>query len=85
MGSRDPYSNQISRRQVTPPVEIELSADVSGSVGAQDVECEAAQTGEVARFGSNAALVFEEGDVANVVAAVFDAPMLPDGGADGGG
>ena len=30
-------------------------------------------------------MVFAEGDIADVVAAVFDAPMLADGSADGGG
>lgn len=42
------------------------------------------QAGEVGRFGADSALVFAEGDVADVVAAVFDAPMLADGGADCG-
>ena len=54
-------------------IEVEFPADVDGAVGAQDVEGEAAEPGEVAGFGSNAALVFEEADIADVVAAVFDA------------
>ena len=66
-------------------VQVELPGDVGGSVGAQDIEGEAAQAGEVSRFGSDAALVFAEGDVADVVAAGFDAPVLADGGTDGGG
>lgn len=41
--------------------------------------------GEVAGFGSNAAVVFEEGNIADVVAAIFNAPMLADGCGDGGG
>lgn len=47
-------------------VEAELAADVGGAVGAQDVEGEGAEPGEVAGFGANAAVVFEEGDIADV-------------------
>lgn len=67
-------------------IEVELSADVGGGVGAQDVEGEAAEPCEVAGFGSNAAVVFEEADITDVMAAVFDAPMLADrrGGCAGG-
>ena len=36
----------------------------------------------MAGFGSNAAVVFEEADVADMVVAVFDAPMVSDGGAE---
>lgn len=32
----------------------------------------------MARFGSNSARVFEQGNIADVVAAVFDTPMLTD-------
>jgi hypothetical protein len=66
-------------------IEVEFAVDVGGAVGAKDVEGEGAESGEVAWFGSNAALVFEEGYITDVVASVFDAPMLTDGGADGGG
>src|SRR5512143_303320 len=66
-------------------IEVEFPADVGGTVGAQDVEGEGAESGEVARFGSNAAVVFEEGDIADVVAAIFNAPMLTDRRGDGGG
>ena len=66
-------------------VEVEFPADVAGAVGAQDVEGEGAEPGEVARFGANAALVFEEADIADVMASVFDSPVLADCGADGGG
>ena len=59
-------------------IDAELSFDIGGAVGAEDVEGEGAEPGEVARFGSNAAQIFEEGDVADVVAAVFDAPVLAD-------
>ncbi len=40
----------------------------------------------MAGFGSNAAVVFEEADITDVMAAVFDAPMLADrrGGCAGG-
>src|SRR5512147_3123918 len=59
-------------------IEVEFFADIGGAVGAQDVEGEGAQAGEVARFGTNPAVIFEEGNIADVVAAVFDAPMLAD-------
>ena len=59
-------------------IDVELSFDIGGAVGAEDVEGEGAEPGEVARFGSHAAQIFEEGDVADVVAAGFDAPVLAD-------
>ena len=59
-------------------VDVEFPGNVGDGVGAEDVEGEGAASGEVARFGSNAAEVFEEGDIADVVAAVFDAPVLAD-------
>ena len=62
-------------------IEVEFPADVGGTVGAKDIEGEGAEPGEVARFVSNAAMVFKEGDIADVVASVFDAPMLADRGA----
>ena len=65
-------------------VEVEFPADVGGAVGTQDVEGEGAELGKVAGFVSNAAVVFEEADIADVVAAVFDAPVPADRGADGG-
>src|SRR5512134_3345617 len=65
-------------------IDVELSFDIGGAVGAEDVEGEGAEPGEVARFGSNAAQIFEEGDVADVVAAVFDAPVLADRRTGGG-
>ena len=65
-------------------VDVEFPGDVGGGVGAKDVEGEGAEPGEVARFGSDAAQVFEEADIADVVAAVFDAPMVADRGAGGG-
>lgn len=39
----------------------------------------------MSRFGSDAALVFEEADITDVVVTVFDAPVLTDGAADGRG
>ena len=39
----------------------------------------------MARLGSDAGLIFEEADIPDVEVAVFDAPMLTDGGAEGGG
>ena len=59
-------------------IDVELSFDIGGAVGAEAVEGEGAEPGEVARFGSHAAQIFEEGDVADVVAAGFDAPVLAD-------
>ena len=66
-------------------VDVEFSADVFGLIGAQDVEGEGSESGEVPRLGSDAGLIFEEADIPDVVVAVFDAPMLTDGGAEGGG
>src|SRR5512134_2625677 len=65
-------------------IALGLSFDMGGAIGAKDVEGEGAEPGEVARFGSNAAQIFEEGDVADVVAAVFDAPVLADRRTGGG-
>ena len=65
-------------------VDVEFSADVFGSIGAQNIESEGSESGEVARLGSDAGLIFEEADLPDVVVAVFDAPMLTDGGAEGG-
>ena len=36
-------------------------------------------------FGSDAALIFEESNITDVVVTIFDAPMLPDSVADGCG
>lgn len=55
-------------------VEAELAADVGDAVGAQDVEGEAAEPGEVAWFGGNAAVVFEEADIADVSGCGFRLP-----------
>lgn len=67
-------------------VDEEFTADVVGPVGPKDVEGEGAKAGEVAGLGPDTALVFEEGNVADVVASLFDAPMLSDCGAgDGSG
>lgn len=36
-------------------------------------------------FGSDAAVILEEADVADVMVSIFNAPMMADGGADSGG
>ena len=66
-------------------VDVEFPADVFGLVRAQDVEGEGSESGEVSRFGSDARLIFEEADISDVMVAVFDAPMLTDGGTEGRG
>lgn len=63
-------------------VDVEFLADVFCAVGSKDIEGEGSKSGEVARFVSDAALIFEETDIADIVVTVFDAPMLTDGGAD---
>ena len=60
-------------------IDVELSADVLGLVGAHDTKGEGSQSGEMPWFSSDAALIFEEADVADVVMAIFEAPMLADG------
>ena len=64
-------------------VDIKFPADVFGVIGAQDVEGEGSKSGEVSWFGSDAALIFEEADIADIMVFVFDAPMLTDGVTDG--
>ncbi len=53
-------------------------ADVLDAVGAQDVEGEAPEPGEVNRLDAGSAAVLAERDVADVMAAVFDAPVAAD-------
>jgi len=66
-------------------VDVEFTADVFGALGAHDIKGEGSQSGEVPWFVSDAALIFEETDVADVVVPIFDAPMLTDGVTDGCG
>ena len=49
-------------------VDVEFSADVFCSIGAQNIEGEGSESGEVARLGSDAGLIFEESDIP----ALFD-------------
>ena len=63
----------------------DVGGDVGGAVGAQDVEGEAAHAGERSGLDPDAAVIFEEGHVPDVVIAVLDAPVGSDGGADLGG
>lgn len=48
------------------------------AVGAEDVEGEASHSGEDAGIGSDTACVFEHGDIPDIMAAVFDAPVASD-------
>ena len=66
-------------------VEVEFSADVLGAIGAKDVEGETSASSEDGRFCTNSAVVFEEGHVTHIMAAVLDAPVGADGGAGVGG
>jgi hypothetical protein len=66
-------------------VEVEFSADVLGTIGAQDVEGEASASSEDGGFCTNSAMVFEEGHVTHIMAAVLDAPVGADGDTGGGG
>ncbi len=50
-----------------------------GLVGCEDVEGEAAQTGEHAGIGSDARAVLAKGDVAAVMGGILDTPMAADG------
>ena len=63
-------------------IEVEFPGDVGGSVGAQDVEGEAAHAGERSGLDPDAAVILEKGNVPDMVIAVLDAPMGSDGGAD---
>lgn len=69
-------SHEIRHRIVeVGGIDVEFPGNVGDGVGAGDVEGEGAASGEVARFNFNAAEVIEEGDIADVVAAVFQAPV----------
>ena len=64
-------------------VDVEFSADVLGAIGAKDVEGEASASSEDGRFCTNSAVVFEEGHVTDIMAAVLDTPVGADGGTGG--
>lgn len=66
-------------------IAVEFSADVLGAVGAEDVESETSASSEDGWLHTNSAVVFEEGDVTDIMAAVLDAPVGADGGAGVGG
>jgi hypothetical protein len=66
-------------------IEVEFSADVLGTIGAKDVEGEASASSEDSWFCANSAVIFEEGHVTDIMAAVLDAPVRADGGTGGGG
>jgi hypothetical protein len=66
-------------------IEVEFSTDVLDTIGAQDVEGEASASSEDSWFCANSAVVFEEGHVAHIMAAVLNAPVRADGGTGGGG
>ena len=65
-------------------VAVEFSADVLGALGAKDVEGEASASSEDSRFCADSAVIFEEGHVTNIMAAVFNAPVRADGDPGGG-
>ena len=72
-----PVAHRVKRVQ---GIDVEFPADVDGAVGPHDVDGEGSEPGEVDGFGSDAAVIFEEGDIADVVASILDAPMASDGG-----
>ncbi len=78
------HSEQLSEACEAGPVAI-LAQGV-GAVGLEDVEGEAAQSGEHAGVGADARTVLAQGDVAAVVGGVLDPPVRPDclGGAGRG-
>ena len=53
--------------------------DVLGAIGPGDVEHVASKSGHDAGVDTDAAGVFGKGDVADVMAPVFDGPVVPDG------
>ena len=58
----------------------------AGFAGHEDVEGEAAQSGDDARVGSDPGSILGEGDVSDIVGGIFDAPVCADGlCGDGGG
>lgn len=66
-------------------IEVEFATDVMRAIGAEDVEGEASEAGEDCGFGSNTAVILEEGHVSNMMVAVFDTPVGADCGAGSGG
>ncbi len=57
--------------------------DVFGTIGPGDVEHVASKSGHDAGVDADAAGVFGEGDVADVMAPVLDGPVIPDGVREG--
>jgi hypothetical protein len=66
-------------------VGVDRLANIGDAVGAQDVKREGTDTGEDARPVADAAVVLAQDAVADVVIAVFDAPMRADSAAEIGG
>src|SRR3954451_18337981 len=64
-------------------VDVDRLAHVADPVRAQDVERERAQPGEDAGLAPDAAVVLPQDAVADVVVAVLDAPVRPDGPPEG--
>jgi hypothetical protein len=60
-------------------VRVEGLPDIDGAVCPQGVERERAQAGELARLSPDAAGILAESAVADIVVAVLDTPMAPDG------
>ena len=66
-------------------IDVEFAADVGSGIGAHDVESEAAEAGEDCGLDSDAAVVFVERDVANVIIPILDSPVQADRAAQDGG
>ena len=66
-------------------VAVEFCADVLSAIGAEDVEGEASASSKDGWLCTNSAVVFEEGHVTHIMAAIFDTPVRADGGSGGGG
>jgi hypothetical protein len=58
---------------------VKFGLDVFHAVGAEDVEGKGSEPREVGWFFPDAACIFVETDIANVMLAVFDAPVISDG------
>jgi hypothetical protein len=52
--------------------------DVFDAVGPQDVDREASEPGEMCRLDAGSAFVFAEGDVPDIMAAIFNSPVVSD-------
>ncbi len=60
-------------------VGVAVLADCAFLIEAQDIGGKAPEAGEDAGVGADTRLVFVEGDIAQMMVAVFDAPVIADG------